>query len=110
MIPLIFSNLQSFIDSYYCFELLLPRFPCAQGLPLGVHRSGAGLAPESDLTHRALAEGSQASVQSRRGETAEEKKTRKGAVKEGNVRTCPCALHIAKPYLPIALNMFLPFS
>lgn len=41
---------------------------------------------EADLNPRSQAEGSVAPAQSRRGETAEEKKARKGAVKEGNVR------------------------
>ena len=63
-----------------------------------MHRSGAGLAPESDLTHNALTEGSQASVQSRRGETAEEKKARKGAIKEGNVRASPLCLASSPSY------------
>ena len=75
------------------------------GLPLGAHRSGggAGVAPltEKELGRRAVPEGSVMSVQSRRGETAEEKKARKGAVKEGNVRTPTTPPHLQKLWMDL---------
>ena len=52
---------------------------------------------EADLNPRSQVEGSVASVQSRRGESAEEKKARKAAVKEGNVRAAPKLPKCIKP-------------
>ena len=54
------------------------------GLPVGV--LSGGKAPQHGERAKGPAEGSVASVQSRKGETPEEKKARKAAVKEANVR------------------------